>query len=120
VGGDDEKKARERERDTRDDCSGGAKPELRHLRRGEPDPREQDEQESDFRKADARVVRQSDDVHGWHSSCAATPVSRQGRPDPPIWADDSSAITSLGAQIKSLGASASTGSADVSALDGCG
>ncbi len=63
--GDDEKQTRERERDTRDDRSSGAQPELRDLRRGEPDPSEQDEQESDFRKAHARVMRQSEDVHGW-------------------------------------------------------
>jgi Restriction endonuclease len=53
VRGDDEKQARER--DACDDCSGGAMFELRALRRGEPDPSEQDEQESGFREAQLEV-----------------------------------------------------------------
>jgi hypothetical protein len=76
--GDDEKPARERERDACDDRPGGAMFELRDLRRGEPDPSEQDEQESGFREAHARLTRQSEGVHARHSSCPAPPVSRQG------------------------------------------
>ena len=78
VRGDEEKQTRKRERDACDDRSSGAKFELRDLRRGEPDPSEQDEQESGFREARARLTRQSEGVHGRHSSCLATPVSRQG------------------------------------------
>jgi len=78
VRGDDEKYTRERKRDTCDDRSGGGKPEFRDLRRGKPDPSKQDEQESDFRKAPTRVMRQSDDVHVWHSCCPAPTVSRRG------------------------------------------
>ena len=53
VRGDDEKYTRERERDGCDDRSSGTKFELRDLRRGEPDPSEQDEQEADLREARA-------------------------------------------------------------------
>ena len=70
VRGDDEKYTRERKRDTCDDRPGGGKPEFRDLRRGKPDPGEQDEQEADFRKAPTSVMRQSDDVHVRHSCCA--------------------------------------------------
>jgi hypothetical protein len=75
VRGDQEKYARERHGDASDDRSTSGKLELRDLRSGEPDSRDQDEQESDFRKAHARVPRQSDGVHTWHSSRVATPVS---------------------------------------------
>jgi hypothetical protein len=78
VRGDDEKYARERKRDTCDYRSGGGKLELRDLRRGKPDSREQDEQEADFRKASAGVMRQSEGVHVPHLSCPAPPVSRPG------------------------------------------
>src|ERR1700683_330970 len=44
-----------------------------------PDLSEQDEQESDFREAHARVMRKGEEVHAWrHSSCVAAPVSGQG------------------------------------------
>jgi hypothetical protein len=79
VRGDDEKYARERKRDTRDDRSGGGKLEPRDLRRGKPDSREQDEQEADFRKASAGVMRQGEGVHVWHLSRPASPVSRLPR-----------------------------------------
>jgi hypothetical protein len=78
VRGDDEKYARERKRYTCDDRSGGGELELRDLRRGQPDSSEQDEQEADFRKASAGVMRQSEGVHVWHLSCPAPPVSRHG------------------------------------------
>src|SRR5664280_1014083 len=78
VRGDDQEQTRERQRNACDDRSTGSKFELRDLRRGEPDPSEQDEQESDFREARARLRRQSEMVHARQSSCVATPVSRQG------------------------------------------
>jgi hypothetical protein len=89
VHGDDEKYARERKRDTCDDRSGGGKLELRDLRRGKPDSREQDEQEADFRKASAGVMRQSEGVHVWHLSCPAPPVSRLGDLEQATYADAS-------------------------------
>ena len=56
--GDDEKDTGERERETRDDRPTGAELELGDLCGGEPDPSEQDEQESDLREFHARLVRE--------------------------------------------------------------
>ena len=74
VRGDDEKQTGERERDTCDDRSSGTKFELRDLRRGEPDPSEQDEQESDLGEAHARLMRQSKE-----GSCAVLFLPRYFR-----------------------------------------
>jgi hypothetical protein len=80
VRGDEEKYAREREGDAGDDRSSGTLLESRDLGCREPDPCEQDEQESDFREAHARVMRQSDGVHAGHSSCVANPCRDSARP----------------------------------------
>jgi hypothetical protein len=81
VRGDDEEEPSEREGDPGDDISSGTMLELRDLRCGEPDPGEQDEQESDFGEVHTGVMRQSDGVHTRHSSHAGGPF-KQG-----MWID---------------------------------
>ena len=62
--GDDEQDPSDRERDPGDDRPCPGELQLRQLRRCEPDSREENEQESDFREADARLPREADNrVH---------------------------------------------------------
>ena len=66
VRGDDEKQAGEGERNACDDRSRCANLEARDFGGDEPDTGKQDQQESDFREGDARLMAESE--HGHHGS----------------------------------------------------
>jgi hypothetical protein len=79
--GDDEKHTGDRERYPSDDCAWSAQLEPRYLCSSKPDPGKEHEQEPDFGKAYAGVMRESeDDGHTQH--CPPAAAHARELPDP--------------------------------------
>jgi hypothetical protein len=75
--GDDQKHTGERERYAGDDCPCSVQPEPRDLCGSQPDPSKEHEQEPDFGKARAGVMRESeDDGHARHCSADCGAILR--------------------------------------------